>query len=238
MTNLIQEQRPNCSVYSLNELYNSGKVYIMDNHMAASWCWSKKIDFNQQYNLFHIDKHYDLLNGSTDFLVSQLLNRNFNLEESTIEEYVNVTHDPIQGINNYQIFRFDNYMTVFRKLYPEVLKEIKFATHKDGTVPGDWIFYEAEIYDLPNALGDWINETDENWIINIDIDYFFDQKPSGEYFQFLTDEYVELFAEEILLAWDNIKVITIALSPTFCGGIDNSKRLAKLICDKLNVNFE
>lgn len=239
MNNLIQNQKPESSTYTLNELYNSGKVYVMDNHMAATWCWSQKIDLNARYNLFHIDKHYDLLNGSTDFMVSQLLENNFNLQEVSIEDYINAEHAPIPGTSNTQIFRFDNYMTIFKKLYPEIFNQLKFATHKDGTVPQDWSnMYEAEIYDLPTNLSYWINNTEENWVVNIDIDYFFDRHPVDGYFQFLMDEYIELITAQLLEAWDKIEVITIALSPTFCGGMDNSKRIAELICRKLNIDFQ
>jgi hypothetical protein len=27
----------------LNFLFNQGKFYIMDNHLAATWCWLQKI---------------------------------------------------------------------------------------------------------------------------------------------------------------------------------------------------
>lgn len=49
--------------YEMNFLYNSGKFYIMDNHLAAAWCWIQKIQSNQNYGLFHIDKHYDLIDN-------------------------------------------------------------------------------------------------------------------------------------------------------------------------------
>ena len=50
MQNLITETKVENPVYTLNELYNHGKIYVMDNHMAASWCWSKKIDTDIKCN--------------------------------------------------------------------------------------------------------------------------------------------------------------------------------------------
>ena len=29
--------------YNMNFLFNNGKFYIMDNHLAAAWCWLQKI---------------------------------------------------------------------------------------------------------------------------------------------------------------------------------------------------
>ncbi|MFP9097729.1 UPF0489 family protein [Flavobacterium sp. RHBU_24] len=43
-----------------NFLYKSGKVYVMDNHRCASWCWLQEIDTDKEYNYLHIDRHYDL----------------------------------------------------------------------------------------------------------------------------------------------------------------------------------
>lgn len=28
--------------YNMNFLFNNGKFYIMDNHLAAAWCWLQK----------------------------------------------------------------------------------------------------------------------------------------------------------------------------------------------------
>lgn len=38
----------------------------MDNHLCASWCWEQKINPEYQYGIFHIDRHYDLLNNLSD----------------------------------------------------------------------------------------------------------------------------------------------------------------------------
>ena len=51
--------------YNMNFLFNNGKFYIMDNHLAAAWCWLQKIDTSKRYGLFHIDRHYDLLKVSS-----------------------------------------------------------------------------------------------------------------------------------------------------------------------------
>lgn len=230
MENLIQIQQSADSIHTLNELYNDGKVYIMDNHMAAAWCWGQKLDISSKYNLFHIDKHYDLLNGSTNTNITQLNSQGFNLQKSSIENYVDIRDN-----QNNKIFRYDNYLTIFRGLYPGIFNQIKFATHKDGTIPSDWNLYEAEIFDLPGNLKYWIEEAPGKWIINIDIDYFFDKDDNDVYFQFLTDDYVNYVAQQLFKVINKIQIITIALSPTFCGGLANSKKLAEIFCSNLGV---
>lgn len=239
MENLIIKRQPENVVYTLNELYNNGNIYVMDNHMAASWCWSQKIDFNKQYNFFHIDRHYDLLNGNVKFWVNKLREQNFDFENSTIEEYSKAGYEDTHTKQKVKIFRYDNYITIFNKYFPNLLKEKKFATHKDGTVPVDWDMYEIPFYHLHTNLAYWINETNEKWILNIDLDYFFCDDDEGNRYQVLTDDYIKSIGAEISRCIDNIEVITIALSPTFCGGLENSKRVAILLLNSLkNSNFE
>ena len=35
-------------------------IYIMDNHLAAAWCWMQECNPNEEYNFMHIDQHSDL----------------------------------------------------------------------------------------------------------------------------------------------------------------------------------
>ncbi|QBO58401.1 hypothetical protein [Chryseobacterium salivictor] len=209
----------------------------MDNHMAASWCWSKKIDVNEKYNFFHIDRHYDLLNGSVSDWVGKLRELNFNIVNSTIEEYVNAHYMDNRFNKKTKIFRYDNYITIFAKLFPNLINEKKFATHEDGTVPEDWQqMYQVPFYDLHTNLAYWINETKENWIVNIDLDYFFCDDNNGIRYQIFTDEYIKNIGKEIFKCLGKITVITIALSPSFCNGIDNSKRIANLLLDEITTD--
>ena len=42
-------------------LWKNEKVYVMDNHLSAAWCWLQSCDSKAEYNFMHIDMHYDLL---------------------------------------------------------------------------------------------------------------------------------------------------------------------------------
>lgn len=45
-----------------NLLWRDGKVFLMDNHRAALWCWQQAVDlYSQSHSLLHIDRHYDAL---------------------------------------------------------------------------------------------------------------------------------------------------------------------------------
>lgn len=224
----LVNQKGTSNTYDLCSLKKDGKIYVMDNHMAAAWCWGQEVDFNLSYNLLHIDKHYDLLEGGTDLKVKTILENRFDIGNSTIGEYCSLKSE------QYQVFRFDNYFTILQKLYPDLFNKKKFATHNDGTVPIDWHFYEVQIIDLPTEnISYWIDSEELNWIVNIDIDYFFTKNTNDEYFQFLNDDYIICFAKQIKLSLHRIEVLTIALSPSFCGGIENAIRVSDIILDEL-----
>lgn len=44
-------------------LWQNDKVYVMDNHRDAAWCWLQKCQTEERYNFMHIDQHYDLLDS-------------------------------------------------------------------------------------------------------------------------------------------------------------------------------
>jgi len=223
-------------VYDIGFIYQSGKIYLMDNHMAAAWCWLNELDIKKEYNFFHVDRHYDLLNNSSEkYLRSLSIEKPLNLQQ-----FVDLEVEKTCEACNKQLFRFDNYIMNMIGLYPNMFKRLIFATHRDGSTPPDLeIEYYPEIQSLPIELAYQINEYDDrNWILNLDVDYFFTDKTSTSYMQFLDEEYIDAVCDQILLVYDKIDVITIAMSPYFCDGWKNAKRILERIAVKLNFDVE
>lgn len=230
------------SVFDLNLLFQEGKTFIMDNHLAASWCWSQIIDLNKSYNLYHIDRHYDLLYSRIDEWEKRFKEENVRFDSDTIEKLLSIEYknSDCEG----QIIRFDNYIDIFNRLYPNVFKssQIFFATHKEINYDKSvWSLTEKEIYELPINLGFWIQNDSEQFkrktIVNLDIDYFFTTSYDDEIFQFLTDEYILQIAKQIKQAWEYIDVLTIALSPETSGGWDIALEKCEIIANELEINF-
>ena len=177
--------------YNMNFLFNNGKFYIMDNHLAAAWCWLQKIDTSKRYGLFHIDRHYDLLNNLTDDFIaenrSELINKDFFFYLSLKD-----------NMNN-QAIRYDNYIDAFNKLHPNLLQQIYYATHKDGTDQNGTSLehintYEPNLWELDTNINYWLTECHKDidqWIVNIDLDFFFTGE-DGECSQFITRKYMYL----------------------------------------------
>ncbi|OHT43680.1 peptide arginase family protein [Flavobacterium tructae] len=217
---------------NVNFLYNEGKVYIMDNHLCAAWCWLKQVDIKSSFDFIHIDRHYDLL-GFPHTIETQITNKGIEIHKLTFEEYLNLKQ---LGRNNaeWQMFRWDNYIINTHLAYPTLFAEKIFATQRDGTINEGFVDKEFDFLTLANEIDYWLES--KKWIVNLDIDYFFN-RVDDKLFQIFSDEYIVTLVKKIKKNFENITVLTIALSPECCGGWEESFRIMKIICDILEVNF-
>jgi hypothetical protein len=248
MKRLLDLGRNKSGAFTLNFVAQKGKTFVMDNHLAALWCWLQRIDVSEQYNLFHIDRHYDLSDAAVAEIAAALQANSINIGNIPISELTAQTF-VLEGTPR-QSFRWDNYFGILKERYPDLLTDqVYFATHKYGS-DGLLSMLEKEPYDLPENLGYWIKNGTRNnnkkWIVNLDIDYFFLGNPHYDddlenegnaemVYQFLKDEFVRDIAEEIGNACEDIAVLTIALSPECCGGWDNSVRIANILTTELGL---
>lgn len=220
-------------MYKLNFLFKENNVYIMDNHLAAGYSWLDLLDPQESYNFFHIDQHEDLL--AAGYETMQPLRDNPNV---TIEEYL--------GLLNHSgalpLFSWDNYIHNIKDIYPNWFTECFFACEfhvSDNRPNGRGLNITRNFNFINNpddSIFDIISNTELKWIINLDIDYFWNVE-NGTYIQLLNNEQISQFCDNLISAMDNIAIITIALSPSCCGGWNNSYQVAKLITDKLGVDF-
>jgi hypothetical protein len=241
MKNLIPFKGQNHSgATDLNLLVQVGKSFVMDNHLAAGWCWMQEVVLTQRYNLFHIDRHYDLSAHVLDQWLRRLEELNFDHAQISIEDLLKIRfirEDNPQG-GDLQLFRWDNYITIVDRLYPQLFERKSFATQKDGDIPDGFEIVEHEPYSLPENLGYWLEADGKTKaILNLDIDYFFIHH-GDSIIQFFDDEYIRVIAREISSAWNHIEVFTLCLSPECCGGWDNAVRVANIITGELGLEWE
>jgi len=221
---------------NLNFLFNNTKFYIMDNHLAAPFCWLWKINVDNKYNLFHVDRHYDLLD-SPNRVENEVVNKGINISNLELNDYLGL-QETLPGGLIAKVFSWDNYILNFKQLYPELFNLRIFATHNDGQENEDFISKQIPIENLLSELEEHLeSKTEYKWIINIDIDYFF-QDVDNEYFQFFTYKFVEHFCKIVENNLVNIAVVTIAMSPENCGGLENSLRITKLFSQFFNLDFD
>jgi hypothetical protein len=203
-----------------NVLWNEGNIYVMDNHRLALWCWFQKMQKGQRYNLFHIDAHPDMSESALKYF-------NHDLWKMNLNEY----RKEWQADINMPLFRWDNYIEIFLKKYPELVGKTISATHHLGS--SKELSEEVKAYDLAKFMNSTFSGekyvNDLPWIVNLDLDYFFSAAP--EKVELFNDEFVESLSKSINKGLENgmIQILTISLSPECCGSwVKAEKMLSKI----------
>ena len=214
----------------LNFLWKADRLplYIMDNHLAAAWCWMQECNVDESYQFFHIDRHNDL-GTLAPYICYQHLKENPRV---SLDDYTGI-RNPNATLQDRPAFTWDNYINQTIQLFPDWFRKCLYATHSrlddrerrmnlgcnviEEISPchlSSTLDYELRISDHDKLMAMARNETVDKWIVNLDLDYFFIGEPS---MQFLTDEYIRYVAGIIKSHISEIKVLTIALSPECCG---------------------
>ncbi len=219
-------------IWELGFLYQSGKVYIMDNHLGAGWCWLHHLDNQQKYGFFHIDTHDDLVsNEAPAYMRSLSLSK-----EMTLDVYCAIPTGMPRSSEEKPLFRFDNFIANLNHVFPVFFNTNIFSINEPRQkVP---LGFKVNRFIEPEellSLFSAIIESENQWIIDLDIDYFFREEGHNNYVQFLDNEYIDELCEKICMAKDRIQVITIAMSQYFCGGWENSKRVTERIAKNLAI---
>lgn len=220
---------------TVNFLYRENNIFIMDNHLAAGWCWVTSVDPSMGHNLLHIDRHYDLLDFSHT-VQTEIIDKGISLKDLSFDEYLGLRQRGNNG-DSWPMFRWDNYILNIQLAYPNIYADKIFATQYDGNKPSNFIDQELEFLELVTNIDYWVETRTKNgWIVNLDLDYFFNHV-NGKRIQVFTDELITELAKNINKVINKIEVLTICLSPECCGGWEKSLSKLRIFCDILNINF-
>ena len=203
-------------------------IYVSDNHLTAAWCWMQECGVGERYNFMHIDRHSDL-KGAGHLKDIEHLKDNPKIP---FEDYLGIKYN---NGGTYQFFQWDNYIRACHHLFPEWFNTNYFYTHEAVFADANPWGYKEFFFQRRNAvfvredftqfteeaypyLGDgpegdmW----DKPWIINLDLDFFWDDNRK----RIFHDQFIREFAKRLRISLKNIKVLTIALSPECVGGCD------------------
>jgi len=221
--NVILDKGQNLSnSTNLNYVAKDDKIYIIDNHLAAIWCFSQ-LDTSKIFNLLHIDRHYDLVP--------------YDEEKHSIIHSIDFKSIPVDKITSYkttirnqafQLLTWDNYLNLFNQKFPNTIDETIFITQKEDSFHYAKKFKQIEIFELFQRRFD----NSHKWIFNIDLDYFFSEHRDNT-IQVYSDAYIKEFALWLKGEYANTELIILCLSPECCGGWDNSNRILELIKSNL-----
>jgi len=226
-------------------LWQSGNVYVMDNHRSAAWCWLQACNPEQEYNFMHIDRHYDLLDCFEDCDLQPLLSNS----KIPFEYFCNLRRSD----GDFRVFRWDNYIMASSMMNPGWFHTNIFLTHKEGDKECKWghkslIIREEDPLFIEWCMQQFIGEPSRDldgfegedfrnsWIVNLDLDFFFS---SDSHIQFFSDDLIRHIAEILQRNLSNIAVLTIALSPDCLGGKnlrerwENGFRLLRIMSEQI-----
>lgn len=227
-------------------LWQKDNVFVMDNHMAALWCWQQICAPNKSYNFMHIDRHYDLL----DCFKDEDLEPYKNNPQMSFEEYDN----QIRAGKPFKVLRWDNYIMAGYLLHSRWFHTNLFLTHKDGDKECKaWghkplkIQEESPLF-MEEHIQQFIGEPSKDlyafsrndyklpWIVNLDLDVFY---TGNSYIQLFSDDYIRRIAELLQNNLQKIAVLTIAISPECLGGEqlsdkwENGFRILKIMSERI-----
>jgi len=231
--------RHDSGTYEQNFLWHCGSIYIMDNHRAALWCWLQHIKEGSAYHLFHMDRHYDALGSHIEEWKAHLP----DLRKVGIQDYLNLSYSPDNS--QVPIIRSDNYLSLFLECYGSLTNCIRFATHDQGDKP---IIEEKRncmhvpMWKVPENLQYWLSSdatSDENqWIFNLDLDYFFCDYARSQMLM-SSDDYIVAVFEAIAQKYreERIAVLTVSLSPEYCGSWQQAEEVCSRFCNIMGLDF-
>lgn len=221
----------NSGVQTLNFLLKNSQAYVMDNHLAAGWCWMQELVADQAYCFFHIDQHSDLCDGGP-------LNRYMQLNGNphlSLDEYTGLEFKDEFGVH--KVIRWDTYIKQVQHLFPNWFSKCRFACSDIFPNPEQIADFTLNAtknispFYLYNNVDYWISHEETESILNLDLDYFFD----GEGMRLFSDNYIQALATSINNVMDRIAVLTIALSPDCCGGWENAVEVYNIVAERIDL---
>jgi UPF0489 domain len=206
-------------------LWRSDRLYVMDNHRLALWCWWQHLDDDRRgWNFLHVDRHYDAL-----WQRARPWQEHYNpSHRSDLNSFRQAKFPGPDG--ELDLYRWDVITSALLTLDGNKLHNWAFASAGEGEplrVPD----LETIIpWDLPARLRWMAKPSEENLcsIIDIDIDYFTHLDDDGLYGRVFSDQYLRELGSALGEGLTNNRfgVVTIALSPSTTG----SWQLAEELC--------
>jgi hypothetical protein len=177
---------------------------------------------------FHLDRHTDTLTSKLDSWIQQC----DELESMDIETYLSFLDKDSPDV---ELFRWDNYGSIFLHVYKEQVSRCIFATH--GDEPNHENVMTVMPWLIPDNVDFWMEKG--RWICNVDLDYFFCDLEDGLTLMVSEQYVVEIFTKiKRLLDQNKITVLTICFSPEWCGSWKNSEDAWEIIQSCLKTSMK
>ncbi|MDD4990103.1 MAG: UPF0489 family protein [Candidatus Pacebacteria bacterium] len=214
----------------------SEKIYVMGNHRLALWCWLQIDNIcSQDYELIHIDGHFDC---SFSTLADDMYGMPGSIKKlKDIEYYRGLKYE--DGIHK---VLWDNFLSVAIKvgLFSHYYFFVNQQSIEDDTLfNNEWLGINKSQYDYcpdvraaMDSICSLLKSSSKKYILNIDLDYFY-KEVEADYEFLVPYKVIKSFFTGVKAKFDNVVLMTIALSPSFSwkedGGTTSALSIAKSI---------
>lgn len=230
-------------------LVRHGNTFVMDNHLAASWCWLQCCSSKESYKFVHIDRHPDLCYPGL-FYGKEINWDSFigNDTSASLNRYLNTSWNHY-GSPEIKLFQWNNYISLTQRKYSDWFSDSLFIIKGKYEQDDNKFDNNNKIRfilgkDFAGDLEEYLkNSKDGSCILNLDIDYFFmgtywDDNNSDKINCKYDDSEISNIGMLLEKYSKKYKVVTIALSPECCGGIKESLRVFNILRKEMSAMKE
>jgi hypothetical protein len=213
-----------------NLLWHHDRLYIMDNHRLALWCWWQRLAESIHWHYLHIDRHYDSLWQT----FAPWPEHTRPTHRENLSEFRAATVNLRDGGDPSELYRWDTITSALWSLHREQLAEVSLATANEGDVPAIPQARHVDPWGLPahvSHLAERGDEPDYPRVVDVDVDYFSRRDVGGTFGPVFSDDYVAEVGRALRRGLDTGRfgVVTIALSPETTGSWTLAERLLSVL---------